>query len=449
MRPERQVREEGYLTLDNVPDADARRAFLIPTDPKWFGTFMGAIAPLLSEEAWRQYGTLTPEECAAEWQKIFFSDPPCGCELPDGGKIIRINNATGHLEELSDDTGEWVEPSGDYAVPPIAPREDPPEDAKCLAAENAAHVLELLYENITDSIAADLEAAEAYTAMVAAFIALVGWEFAPIAFALATFFLGVFALVYETVKIIGADVWNGDFTDVLKCALLGCASDDGGGVITFDWTCTRNALAPAGSDVLSFDQWRLFYQLYFIITVIGGADGLNQAGATTAITEAMCDDCADGWIASVDLTDNDGGFEFAPGQGHWEAGVGLVSENIVLGSLRTIMQGQFDLGETLNITSIGIVYDWQRGAGSDDGAAGLAGSINDGAEIFFNVAMGDMVNGDDQTDLNTGTWSAYNMQYDLQCSNGVYGGYAHLKSVTLNGTGTVPTVILTEGWVLG
>jgi len=60
-----------------------------------------------------------------------------------------------------------------------------------------------------------------------------------------------------------------------------------------------------------------------------------------------------------------------------------------------------------------------------------------------------MVNGDDQTDLNTGTWSAYNMQYDLQCSNGVYGGYAHLKSVTLNGTGTAPTVILTEGWVLG
>lgn len=73
MRPENSVKKDGYLTLDNVPEARTCRAFSIPDSAEWLGTFMGAIAPLLTEEAWRSYGELTPEECAAEWQRIFFS----------------------------------------------------------------------------------------------------------------------------------------------------------------------------------------------------------------------------------------------------------------------------------------------------------------------------------------------------------------------------------------
>jgi len=293
MRPTNSVREEGYLTLDNVPDADARRAFLIPTDPQWFGVFMGALAPLLNEEAWRKFGALTPEECVAVWQEIFFSSPPCGCELPGGSKVIRINPATGQLEELSEDTGEWQAPTGDYAVPPITQREGgTTEEQRCLAAANAAHVLEVLYESLTDSIGNELEYAEALTAMVTAFILAVGWEVAPIAFAIAAFFLAVFAIVYEIVKLIGSDLWDETFTDVLKCALYNCATDDGEGIVTFDWTCTQNALA-AGTDALNFDQLRLFNQLFFIIQSIGGADGLNQAGATTSISSADCTDCGD------------------------------------------------------------------------------------------------------------------------------------------------------------
>lgn len=290
MRPENSVKKDGYLTLNEVPDANARRAFLIPSEPEWFGVFMGALAPLLEENAWRQYGTLTPQECADVWREIFFSNPACGCELPGGSRIIRLNASTGQLEELSDDTGEWETPTGDYAVPPITPREGTSDDIRCLAAANAANVLEILYESITDSIASELEASEAYAALVTAFIAAVGWEFAPIAFALAAFFLAVFAVVYEIIKIIGADLWDSTFTDTLKCALYGCSSADGEGVVTFDWVCAQNALA-AGTDALNFDQLRLFNQLNFIIEVIGGADGLNQAGTTTAITDADCSLC--------------------------------------------------------------------------------------------------------------------------------------------------------------
>jgi hypothetical protein len=289
MRPQREVRNDGYLTPDELPDGRSKRPFLVPTDPAWYGLLMGALAPLLEEDAWRKYGDLTPEQCAAAWQEIFFSNPPCGCELPEGQRIIRINPLTGHLEELSDDSS-WAEPSGDYSVPPVTPREGGTEDdQKCLAAANAANVLETLYESITDSIAHELEAAEAYTALVAAFVVAVGWEFAPIAFALAAFFLAVFTVVYEVIKFIAADVWDSTFTDALRCALYDCASDTDG-IVTFDWECTQQKLA-AGTDALNLDQLRLFGQLTYLMEVIGGADGLNQAGATTEIDVADCSGC--------------------------------------------------------------------------------------------------------------------------------------------------------------
>lgn len=284
--------QKGFPTPNSTPDETIRRVFIVPNSEEWLGLLEGAAQVLLDEWRYYDWGALTPAEAAAAFNTIVVDSYTNGCPatLPGGGRIMRLNPSTGHLEELGDDE-TWVEPSGDYSVPPITPREGEPDDIRCLAAANAANVLELLYESITDSIAGELEAAEAYAALVTAFIAAVGWEFAPIAFAIAAFFLAVFAVVYEIIKIIGADLWDGTFTDTLKCALYGCASDEGEGVVTFEWQCVQNALA-AGTDALNFDQLRLFNQLNFIIQVIGGADGLNQAGATTAITEADCSECA-------------------------------------------------------------------------------------------------------------------------------------------------------------
>ncbi len=355
MRPQNSVQREGYLTPDELPDALAKRAFFVPEDPAWFGLLMGALAPLLEESAWRKYGELTPEQCAAAWQDLFFSDPNCGCELPGGGRIIRINPETGVLEELSED-GEWVTPSGDYAVPTITPREGEHDDIRCLAAANAANVLEILYESITDSIAHELELSEAYAAVVTAFIAAVGWEFAPIAFALAAFFLAVFAVVYEIIKIIGADLWDGAFTDTLRCALYGCASDVGEGVVEFDWTCAQNALA-AGTNALNFDQLRLFNQLNFIIQVIGGADGLNQAGATTAITEADCGDCAPGWCWLWDFTTGMQGWSVFGIYGEYEAGVGFKSVVVEGTAYSLIMVSPDALPFTFEFVGVTVEYN--------------------------------------------------------------------------------------------
>jgi len=370
MHPERQVREDGYLTLDTVPDENSRRAFLIPTDPLWFGTFMGAIAPLLVADAWRKYGALTPEECADVWQEIFFSSPPCGCELPGGGKVIRINPVTGKLEELSDETGDWIPPTGDYAVPEIPPREGTEQDVRCLAAANAVNVLSILYESITDSIAAELEVAEALTAMIEAFITAVGWAFAPIAFAIAAFFLAVFGIVYGLIKTFAPDLWDETFSDVLQCALYTCASVDGEGVVTFDWTCAMDSLTSTPV-ALTADQLRLYGQLAFIVQMIGGADGLNVAGGTTAITSATCD-CGDECGLLVTFIEGDPftiipyGYGVTWGDGTVDSGFGD-PEPSILSAFGTdgVSPGfglavEIDLGASISVDGINLRYWYYR-----------------------------------------------------------------------------------------
>lgn len=281
--------QKGFPTPNSTPDVSIRRIFIVPNSEEWLGLLEGAAQVLLDEWRFYDWGTLTPAETVAAFNDIIIASYTnvCACELPGGGSVLRLNTTTGRLQQIGSD-GTWIEPEGDYAVPPITPREGgTPADKKCLAAANAANVLETLYESVTDSIASELEAAEAYAALVTAFIAAVGWEFAPIAFALAAFFLIVFTVAYEIIALLAADVWDGTFTETLQCALFECASVDGEGVVTFDWPCVQGKLA-AGTDALNFDQIRLFNQLNFIIQVLGGADGLNLAGATTAITSADC-----------------------------------------------------------------------------------------------------------------------------------------------------------------
>jgi hypothetical protein len=319
--------QKGYPTPNSAPDESVGRIFIVPNSDEWLGLLMWA-AQTLSEE-WRYYewGELTPGQAAAAWSDINVQAylNVCPARLPDGSRVIRLNPSTGHLEELAD-TGEWAEPTGDYAVPPTPAREGgTAEDQMCLAAANAAHVLEVLYESVTDSIAMGLESAEAYTALIAAFVAAVGWEFAPLAYALAAFFLAVFGVLYEVIKFIAADVWDSTFTNELVCALYGCASNDAG-VVTFDWTCVQNKLAE-GTNALNLDQLRLFGQLSYLVEIIGAADGLNQAGATTSVTDYDCSGCVStSWCYEWDFTEGDGDFVALEGRGVYSPGVGWVSQ---------------------------------------------------------------------------------------------------------------------------
>jgi len=66
-----------------------------------------------------------------------------------------------------------------------------------------------------------------------------------------------------------------------------------GGVVTFDWDCFQHHMNSLDDSFgLEEIQLRLYIQVLFILQFIGGADGLNLAGGTTAVETADCDDCA-------------------------------------------------------------------------------------------------------------------------------------------------------------
>jgi len=70
MRPRDSDPLDGYLTPDEPSDDLLCRSFSIPNDTRWLGNFMGALLPLTDPNAWRQFGTLTPEEAAAAYAQI-------------------------------------------------------------------------------------------------------------------------------------------------------------------------------------------------------------------------------------------------------------------------------------------------------------------------------------------------------------------------------------------
>jgi len=271
------------------------RTLNIPNSKFWLGIFNSALLDTVSQWEYEQVHPtdLTIEETIAVCQAIideFWSSElgcPFPCVQPDGLPFMRLG-ASGNFEQLVN--GEWVSPEGDYALPPTPARTEPTaSERRCLAAANATNVLKILYEVVSDEVSADADEAEVTLALLVAIAALLGLPFGAVS-------TGIIGLIYIALKLfiemaqyLTADLWDDDFTKELQCVLYACATDTAG-VVTFDYNCVHESLA-ASVDLFDLDaltQLRLFGQVAFMLNVIGG-DGLNAAGATTAITEAGCD----------------------------------------------------------------------------------------------------------------------------------------------------------------
>lgn len=391
MPPSNSVKDSGYLTPDSIPDERNLRSFSIPNDTAWLGTFMGALAPLMDSDAWRKFGALDPEQAAEEFQEIFFSWQllACGCELPGGSRIIRLNPATGKVEELPPDGGAWSEPSGDYAVPAVPAREGgTAEDQICLAAANCANVLQQFYEQVSDSWNSGVSEAEALTDLVLLIVSLIGAEFAPITFAIVGFFALVFHYLYDALEFVGADLWDENFTKQLVCILVGCASNTAG-VVTFDYACVNQAfIAQVNIFTLTQDQLRLYVQLQYLLSVIGGADALNQAGATTAITSYDCSECNPEWCIEYDFTSSNCGFSVysADVPSVWTDGVGWVAqEHLQSGvSVNTAVQVYKAWAATANVTDTSVDFALEKGTNvKGDEIRNTLGAYNDPRDSFI------------------------------------------------------------------
>jgi len=334
-----------YLTPPDLPEEDDCRPLFIPASTDWLALFGGALTELTKTYNWEDSGGLSVQDTVEKMNEIintWYAEACTDCSIPETEDPPFRINGEGHIQELVD--GEWVEPEGDYELPPITAREDGTEaDQICLASKNAVNVLHQLYESLSDSFGMDLSADEALLALIELLVTLIGVVFAPIAFVLAQLVIAVFTALFAALEWITEDLWDENFTEALTCILQSCASNDAG-VVTFDYACVQEKLSTGldGFDI-SADQARLYVQLTYLLSVIGGVDALNLAGATTAITDDDCSFCEDTWCYEWDQAafESEWTFDFGSSNGHWFVDAHILADDYPTAFQLT--QGELDV----------------------------------------------------------------------------------------------------------
>lgn len=391
---------KGFPT-PNTAEGIAGYLLFLFEDKTYAQWILGGLEAMGHAYNWYKSGDMDPAEAAQLFSEIVTQAPYNlkTCANPAGGRILRVG-PTGRVEELSD-ANTWQDPTGDYEIPPVPARTDgSPPDQICLASKNAANVLQTLYENVTDSFNEGLDETEAATALALGVVALIGAEFAPITFALVTFFSIVFSVLYGLLEFVGADLWNGDFTNTIVCILQECATNVDG-VVTFDYACFNEKLAAQVNIFdLTFAQLRLFGQLQYLLLVIGGVDALNHAGATTAITDDDCSFCPSGGSICVTFDDGDPvtfvpdpEFPLVPA-GHLNTDFGnpLPSGhsdlNFSYGNYQLWVGAQVDLGGVFNVTDVNFQFFWYSDSAGGSIFRGIYFLDNDGDIISQQTEAG-------------------------------------------------------------
>jgi len=433
---------KAYLTPPDIPEGLTCRTLKMPASKEWLGIFNSALLTTVQNWQWEQVNStdLTIDEAVAQCQVIldqFWADSDCeACRQPGGMPFIRIA-LDGSTEEFID--GEWAAPTGDYAVPPITPREGgTPDDQMCLAAKNAMNTLKLLYENLTDSYNDGLTEGEALTQLLIAIETEIAAAVALWAAAIIAVVGLLFGIIYGTLQYITADLWTSDFDRALTCILLSCAANDAG-VVTFDYDCVINALAaqtdPFGD--LTFDQLRLFGQLAYILQFIGG-DGLNLAGATTAISDDNCD-CAPEWCRTW-LTGDGFSPPWTLDYGDYNSGTDNIDgEQTSPGTGNTVLvQAKINF-DPATITYFAVDFAYKSG----DTFGGNGFSIGNGSVYGVNVFASAPAPTFTETTTSLGGDSTPGTLTDLWIQLGVpskdtLDTYCHTTKITIKGTGDCP-----------
>jgi len=290
--------KKDFLTPAALGSGVTCRTLRMPDDKETLGVFNSALLTLLDTWRWEQVEVtdLTVDEAVAMCREVldaFWSSSECDVPTQPGGAPFIGFDAFGKFQQLYAEG--WGEPSGDYTVPPVPPREGgTEEDKRCLAAANAANVLAQLYEELSDAYSQSLAEAEALSNFLAALVLLIGAWLGLAVAAIVAIYRIMFQVVYETVQFVTSDYWTTEFNDRLQCALFECAAVDEDDRVTFDFDCVIKRIANTTDALASPFEVLLFGQVQAMLNVIG-ADGLNAAGATTAITDADCSECAEDW----------------------------------------------------------------------------------------------------------------------------------------------------------
>lgn len=421
-----------WLTPDSIPEGDDCRPLSIPADSAWLALISGALTELTLPYNWQKFGTLTVAETVAKMQEIvdnYYNSPCALCLTPGDYRVTRIS-PEGHLQELSP-SGDWQDATGDYAIPaPTARTEGTEPDQNCLAAKNATEVLSQLYESLSESFSSELSTDEAITAFIAAAVAAIGFEFAPITWSIAAIFFVGFEALFKALEYVTADLWTESFSNEFECLLLGCVVNTAG-VVTFDWDCFNAALlAQVNNNGLSEIQMRLYVQIGYMLYFIGGADGLNLAARTTSITDDSCT-CAwcrtylggDGlgdWIVPYDILGH--------AAGEYNSGTDKI-DGTVINDQNNVWASAYHTGIT-HITEISVSFDYVN-EGGDGSDVSSMNTFIDGVRNFGTFTGG--------TGSSSFTWTG---SEDVSSSVGVMVTSqvaVHITCIEIKGTGTAPS----------
>lgn len=298
-----------FITPPELPGGTVSRKFEIPASKEWLGVISEALSQTIYAHNFQQIdpAAMTPQEAAeaayAVYEAWLLAAEALGQVLPpDDGPVYRRNPDNGHFEKLVDN--EWVEPTGDEAIPEPAARAEPTDDEKkCAAATNLEHVLHLLWDEVYTLFQDGVLPSVAYVQMATEAGTLLGAAFYPPLIAVAKVETIFFSLLYGLMNAIVSDNWDAEFSTKLKCLFKSKASIVGGKV-TFDLAGIEEQL---WTDAFTFKTWiTQAMQLQYFLFIIG-QQGIDRAGGLTAVAG----DCNCGVWARE--------FDFSLGNGNWTA----------------------------------------------------------------------------------------------------------------------------------
>ena len=397
-----------YLTPDEIPEDDICRPLTIPSSTAWLAIVSGALRELTQPYNWEQLGAVTVDEAVERMQQMvdeYYADPCNNCVLPDGEEIVTLDENGEWL--MLDSNGAWVAPFGDYALPAQTARSGGTDDElMCLAARNAVNVLAQLYEETSDAAESNIQWAE-WLVDLGLLIATV--IYAPVGLlARAAMAIAVFAFreFFEFSDFITEDFWTAEFTEKLECIFLDHATIDAG-VVSFDFNAIYDEIFNTQEFDLVLQGFRLAGQVMYLLRILG-AEGINLAGETTAITDPDCDACAGLRCIIYDFRTGTHGATINGGT--QTSGQGIVGANFGGGNLSnaTITLAFPDR----YVTQINVTYTKNGGSGTNnannklvrlDGSTVQSNGTNTlGTEVTLSVLPEQMVDGF-IWDLNSGT----------------------------------------------
>lgn len=192
--------------------------------------------------------------------------------------------------EVSDDGGETWTP---VDVAPPAARDAQSENNRCLAAANAVNVFVSLHYEVCNNVALPGITVVSLAAAVVGFIILILGGFVA-----ATFFIGLVSALLTYAGALTIAAFTEEVKEEFKCILYCNSAEDTPGVVTFDFGAVVSEVQNRSGIA---DIWNVLEIYLNILNAYqGGGEGLNRAGATTAITSAECDcpDCPELWCRS-------------------------------------------------------------------------------------------------------------------------------------------------------